>query len=160
MLAPVWVAAQPLGERVEIERLHQSGQTAVALERVERALQAEPRDASLRFLKAVMLADSGRPAEAAEIYTRLTQEFPELPEPFNNLAVLHAAEGRLDEARQALEIALRNDPAYATAHENLGDIHVRLAARAYERAGERGEALQRKLQQVRQLIAAPTARRS
>jgi tetratricopeptide (TPR) repeat protein len=66
--------------------------------------------------------------------------------------VIQAAEGRLDQAREALETALRNDPAYATAHENLGDIYVRLALREYQRAGTPGPELKRKLELTRQLV--------
>lgn len=147
-------AASGSAARNEVERLQRAGQSAEAMQRLDKALAEDPRDAELRFLKAVMLAEAGRANEAAEIYTRLTQEFPELPEPWNNLAVLQAAQGRLDEARDALEAALRNDPGYAVAQENLGDIYVRLAARAYERAGSTSPQAQRKLQLARQLVNA------
>ncbi|OYU75027.1 MAG: hypothetical protein CFE45_33535, partial [Burkholderiales bacterium PBB5] len=81
---------------------------------------------------------------------------PDLPEPYNNLAVLHASAGRLERAREALDVALRLDPAYRTAHENLGDVLVRLAQRAYEAAAAGGQsepALQAKLRLVRDLAA-------
>ncbi|MEW5835466.1 MAG: tetratricopeptide repeat protein [Pseudomonadota bacterium] len=136
----------------EIQRAFRNGDAVAALQRLDREIEAAPRDPQLRFLKGVLLAESGRSAEAADIYLRLTQEFPELPEPHNNLAVLYAADGRLDEARAALETALRNDPGYATAHENLGDVYARLALRSYERAGTLGAELQRKLQLTRQLV--------
>jgi Flp pilus assembly protein TadD len=85
----------------------------------------------------------------------MTEEFPDLPEPYNNLAVLHAADGQLDRARTLLESALRLDPGYRVAHENLGDVFVRLALRAYEAAaGPRsGAPLQSKLALTRQLAA-------
>jgi len=139
-------------ELQDIERLHRGGQAEQALQRLERALSSDPRHPELRFLKGVLLAEAGRNAEAAEIYLRLTQEYPELPEPYNNLAVLYAAEGQLDKARDALETALRNDPRYTTAHENLGDVYLRLAVRAYERAGQSTPQLQRKLQLARQWL--------
>jgi Flp pilus assembly protein TadD len=88
----------------------------------------------------------------------MTQDFPEMPEPYNNLAVLEAAAGRLDQARSLLDTALRHDPAYRTAHENLGDVLMRLAQRAYEAAsgGGRNEpGLQRKLRLVRDFNLAP-----
>jgi Flp pilus assembly protein TadD len=83
----------------------------------------------------------------------MIESFPDLPEPYNNLAVLQAAAGQLDRARALLEIALRMDPSYRTAHENLGDVFVRLAQRAYEAAsGPRSEAaLQTKLRLTREL---------
>ena len=139
----------------EIERAYRAGDQAGALQRLDRAIEAQPRDAQLRFLKGVLLAESGRNAEAVELYFRLTQEYPELPEPFNNLAVLQAALGQLEEARDSLQIALRNDPTYATAHENLGDVYVRLAMREYTRSGSRSPELQRKLELARQLATRP-----
>ena len=139
----------------DIERAWHSGDQAAAMQRLEAAVAAEPRDARLRFLQGVMYAESGRQPEAIEVYTRLTQEYPELAEPFNNLAVLYAARGELDKARDALETALRNDPAYATARENLGDVYVRLALQSYQQAGARGPQLQRKLQLARDLLATP-----
>lgn len=154
---PLMAQGTRSNERLEIERLQRAGQTVESMQRLDKALTADPRNAELRFLKAVLLAEAGKGAEAAEIYTRLTQEFPELPEPYNNLAVLQAAQGRLDEAREALETALRNDPGYAVAQENLGDIYVRLAARAYERAGTANPQVQRKLQLARQLVSPPAA---
>jgi Flp pilus assembly protein TadD len=139
----------------EIERQFRGGDQAGALQRLDQAIEAQPRDAQLRFLKGVLLAESGRGAEATEVYTRLTQEYPELPEPFNNLAVLQAAAGHLEEARDSLQTALRNDPTYATAHENLGDVYVRLAMREYNRSGNRSPELQRKLELARQLVSKP-----
>ena len=138
----------------EIQRLQRSGDTAGALQRLERAIADRPRDAQLRFLKGVILADQRREAEAMGVFQALNEEFPELPEPYNNLAVLHAAQGRIDTARELLEAALRQDPNYRAAHENLGDVFVRLAARSYERAvdpARADDALARKLQLARQL---------
>ena len=150
-------ASQPLRDTTrEIELQFRRGETAPALQRLESTLAQHPGDAALRFLKAVMLAEYGRSAEAAALLERLTQEFPDLPEPYNNLAVLQAAAGRLEPARALLESALRLDPGYRTAHQNLGDVLVRLAQRAYEAAtGPRSDAsLQNKLRLARELAAA------
>ena len=156
----LWAAASahaaPSGAP-EIERLFRQGQPTLALQRADESLAAEPQNASLRFLKGVMLSETGRAAEAITVFEQLTQDFPELPEPYNNLAVLLAASGQLDAARSALETALRHDPAYRTAHENMGDVLTRLAQRAYEAAaaGRSAEpALQRKLRLVRELSGA------
>jgi tetratricopeptide (TPR) repeat protein len=81
-----------------------------------------------------MQADLGQTDAAVAGFTALTQEYPELPEPHNNLATLHAARGDLDRARAALDEAVRAMPAYALAWDNLGDVYLRLAARAWERA--------------------------
>lgn len=132
----VLAAATPAraDEYADIQRLLRAGQSAAALARVEQGLATRPRDPQLRFLQGVALGDAGRHEEARQVYARLVEDYPELPEPHNNLAVLHAARGELDLARAALETALRLHPGYATAHANLGDVYLRLAARSWERA--------------------------
>ena len=140
----------------DIEQQFQRGEAAPALQRLEQTLRARPADAGLRFLKAVILAAAGRQAEAANLLERLTEDYPEMPEPYNNLAVLVAADGKLAQARSLLETALRLDPQYRTAHENLGDVFIRLAQRAYEAAaGPLSDAgLLTKLRLTRDLAAA------
>lgn len=136
---PAWSQSQlppqlPASDAADVERLLQGGRLAEALARVDRALADKSADAQLRFLRGVVLVEAGRGDEAAAVFERLTQDHPELPEPYNNLAVLHAAGGRYREARAALEQAIRLNPGYATAHENLGDVESRLAAESYRRA--------------------------
>lgn len=111
---------------------------AGALRAVDRALVDAPADARLRFLRGVLLARLDRRLDAIEVFERLVADFPELPEPYNNLAALHASAGDLDRARTALEQALRALPDYALARENLGDVHLRLAIRAWELARRAG----------------------
>ncbi|MGC4396188.1 tetratricopeptide repeat protein [Hydrogenophaga sp. T2] len=118
----------------EVSRLTRAGQYEQAIERAQRYLQTNARDPQMRFLVGVAQNQKGDVAAAQETYAQLTQEFPELPEPYNNLAVIHAAAGRYDEARTALEGAIRANPQYAVAHENLGDVYARLAQRAWQRA--------------------------
>jgi Flp pilus assembly protein TadD len=117
-----------------VQRLHREGQSAAALERADRYLAAQPKDAQMRFLKSVVLADAGRPAEAERELRALAEDFPELPEPHNNLAALYAAAGDFDKARASLAETLRLDPSSAAAHENLGDVYARLAEQSYQRA--------------------------
>jgi Flp pilus assembly protein TadD len=150
---PVW-GETPV-TATEIERQYRAGEPRAALQRLEQALAQRPGDAPLRFLQAVLLTEAGQSIQAARLLERMTEEFPDLPEPYNNLAVLQAANGQIDRARSLLESALRLDPTYRTAHENLGDVFVRLAQRAYEAAsGPRSEpALQTKLRLVRELAA-------
>ncbi len=71
---------------------------------------------------------------AISTFTKLTEDYPELPEPYNNLAVLYAGQGQYDKARMALEMAIRTNPSYSTAHENIGDVYARLASQAYNKA--------------------------
>lgn len=127
-------------ELQDINKLYKQGQNDKALERLESYLTSRPKDAQGpkiaqgRFLKGLILAEQGKNAEAIQIFTRLTEEYPELPEPYNNLAVLYASQGQLDKARQSLEMAISTHPGYATAHENLGDIYARMASQAYDKA--------------------------
>jgi Flp pilus assembly protein TadD len=152
-----WAAGVQAQDVPAIERLFRAGDTAQAVERAQRAIAAKPREPEMRFLLGVMLAELRRESEATEIFVKLTEEFPDLPEPYNNLAVLRAAEGRIDQARELLEAALLHDPSYPAARENLGDVFVRLALRAYERASQSGRGdsnLERKLRLTRELLRA------
>lgn len=120
----------------EVKRLHQGGQTTAAMQRAERFVASRPDDAPMRFLLGVMLADSQRNAEATEVFLKLTLDHPQLAEPHNNLAALYAFAGDYERARIALELALRANPNYAVAQENLGDVHAMLASQAYARAAK------------------------
>jgi Flp pilus assembly protein TadD len=111
-----------------------AGDMLAASAAVDRHLAVNPNDARGRFLKGVILNEQGRNNEAFEVFYFLTLDHPELAEPYNNLAVIYAARGEYDRARETLEAAVRANPQYAVAHENLGDIHARLASLAYEKA--------------------------
>lgn len=121
-------------ELQQVQKLMTAGRLPQALQRADAQLAKNPRDAQMRFVRGVILTELNRPADAREVFQRLTEEFPELPEPYNNLAVLYAGEGRLDAARAALESALAAAPNYGTAYENLGDVYLQMAADAYQRA--------------------------
>ena len=121
-------------ELQDISQLLKSGQNAQALERVNRYLVPRPKDAQGRFLKGLILAEQNKTADAIDVFTKLSQDYPELPEPYNNVAVLYASQGLYEKARQALEMSIRTHPAYATAYENLGDLYSRLASQAYDKA--------------------------
>jgi tetratricopeptide (TPR) repeat protein len=86
------------------------------------------------FMRGVILVELGKRDDAIKSFTELTEKYPNLPEPYNNLAVLYADQGQYDKARKALESAIKTHPSYATAHENLGDIYARLASEAYDKA--------------------------
>lgn len=118
----------------EVQRLYYAGQPLAAMQRADQFLSANPRDAQMRFMKGVMLADHQQPAQAMALFEKLIEDYPDLAEPYNNLAVLHAAAGDYTKARASLELALRTNPEYATAHENLGDVQAALAAQSYARA--------------------------
>jgi tetratricopeptide (TPR) repeat protein len=124
----------PPTEAEEITRLVREKDLAGALKRADAFLAKNPRDLQVRFLRGVILTDLKNTAEAVAAFESLTQDFPELPEPYNNLAVLHANQGQLELARSLLQQALTAQPNYVTAYENLGDVYVSLAADSYQRA--------------------------
>jgi Flp pilus assembly protein TadD len=141
-----------------IEKQLRRGDAAQALERLDTHLRDAPDDTRARFLRGVALSESGRDDDAIAAFTKLTEDHPELPEPYNNLAVLYAQKGLYERARQALDMALQAFPSYALAWENLGDLHVKLAGQAYEKAGQldaRNRTAARKLALTRDLLAAP-----
>ncbi len=118
----------------DISKQIKQGQYPQALEQVDKYLAGKPKDAQGRFLKGIVLTEMNKPNEAIAVFTKLTEDYPELPEPYNNLAVIYAQQKQYDKAKQALEMAIRTHPSYATAHENLGDIYARLASQAYDKA--------------------------
>jgi len=118
----------------DVQKLLSSGKNAEALQKADQYLGSKPRDPMMRFLRGISLSQAGRAPEAITAFTKLTEDFPELPEPFNNLAVLYAQQGQYDKARTALEMAIRTNPSYATAYENLGDVYAKLASQAYSKA--------------------------
>lgn len=132
-----WLACGSAAETnayTQAVELHQQGDDVAALARLDAYLGERPRDSRARFLKGVILAKQNRTQEAIDVLTALSEEYPELPEPHNNLAVLFASQGRYDDARRELEMAVRASPDYAMAYQNLGDIYAALAAQAYETA--------------------------
>jgi tetratricopeptide (TPR) repeat protein len=136
-----------------------AGQHSQALERVNKALKAKPRDPQARFLKGIIVTEQGNSKEAIEIFTKLTQDYPELPEPYNNLAVIYASQGQYEKARAALERSIRTHPSYATAYENLGDVYAKLASQAYDKAlqlDSSNSGAKNKLSLVRELVHEPT----
>ena len=118
----------------EVRKLIAAGRIKQALAFADEQLAKNPRNAQMRFVRGVILSDMNDTAAARRVFEQLTEDFPELPEPYNNLAVLYAADGQLDRARGALEMALLARPDYATAHENIGDVYLQMAADAYQRA--------------------------
>ena len=139
-------------------KLLKAGQRDQALERVNRALAQKKDDPKARFLKGIILTEQGNTREAIDIFTRLTQDYPNLPEPYNNLAVIYAGQGQYDKARSALEQSIRTHPSYATAYENLGDVYAKLATQAYDKAlqlDKSNTGAQNKLALVRDLTGGP-----
>lgn len=133
-LSAVAQTAQSSGETVEIQRLIKDGQHAQALKLIDESLAKNPKDAQMRFRRGVALSMLDRKAEALSVFQKLVEDHPEMPAPYNNMAVIYGAQGEYDKARGALERAIRTNPAYATAYQNLGDVYAQLASQAYSKA--------------------------
>ncbi len=99
-------------------------------------LEREPERPYVRLLHGILLAREDRGREAVAVMEDLRRDAPDIPEVWNNLAVLYGAEGRLDRARDVLLATLERWPDFAAAHENLGEVYAHLAHRSRERAGE------------------------
>jgi tetratricopeptide (TPR) repeat protein len=152
------VLAAPADDLREAQKLYGQGRYAPAMEKVDAYLKAQPREPQGRFLKGLILTEQKKVNEAIQVFTGLTEDFPELPEPYNNLAVLYASLGNYEKAKSALELAIHTHPSYATAHENLGDIYAQLASRAYDRAlqlDKNNTTAQVKLAMVKDIFVAP-----
>ena len=143
----------------EVSRLLEQGKAPQAAKQAEAYLKQNPADVQMRFLQGVIAAEQRQNAQAIKIFTALTRDYPSLPEPYNNLAVIYAGQNQLDKARSALESAVRNNPNYGVAYENLGDIHARLAYEAYGKAqglDGRAASVRPKLKLLRELLAPVT----
>lgn len=143
-------------ENEEVAKLYKQGNLAKALEQADIYLATRPKDAQMRFQKGLILTEQNKIADATKIFSSLSEDYPELPEPYNNLAVLYASQGQYDKARGALEMAIRTHPSYSTAHENLGDIYAKMASQAYGHAlqlDKENTAAQTKLAMIKDLFS-------
>ena len=139
----------------EVQKKMQQRDWPGALLEIDEYLQERPRDPQMRFWRARLLEVLQRRAEALAVYQQLAEEYPELPEVQNNLGVMLAASGLIDDAKRAFELALRNNPSYAIAHENLGDVLLHLARRSYlnaEKNGGQAVGINEKLQALQPVL--------
>ncbi len=152
-MSGLWAAADELQDA---NALFKQGNNAQALDKVNSYLANHPKDAKARFLLGLILTEQNKSAEAIKVFTALSEDYPELPEPYNNLAVLYASQGQYDKAKIALETAIRTHPSYAIAHENLGDIYAKLATQAYDKAlqfDKTNTTAQTKLELIKELFS-------
>lgn len=120
-------------EADDVGALLQSGRYEEALNRIDklpRDIRVQPQ---IRLYQGMSLMALNKRSEALQSFETLAADYPNMPEPFNNMAVIHAAHGRYAEARMLLEKALRADARYAVAQENIGDVYIRLANQTYAR---------------------------
>lgn len=154
-----WIPAMAMAAVPTVQDANQAfrrGNNSAALEKINSFLSANPKDAQGRFLKGLILTELNRLGDAIKVFSGLTDDYPELPEPYNNLAVLYAAQADYERAKHSLEMAIRTHPSYATAHENLGDIYAKMASQAYDKAlqlDQSNTSAQTKLALIRELFS-------
>ncbi len=120
----------------DVEKLVKARKFPEAIDLINSHLKKTPQNVQLRFLKARIQIETQDYAQAKKTLIVITQQFPELPEPYNNLAAIAANENKWIEARDYLELALKLRPSYAVASANLGEVYVRLGAQAYDDASK------------------------
>lgn len=155
---PAASGAAPAAETAEIQRLLKDGQHAQALKLIDESLSRNPKDPQMRFRRGVALSMLDRKPEALGVFQKLVEDHPEMPAPYNNMAVIYGAQGDYDKARGSLERAIRTNPAYATAYQNLGDVYAQLASQAYSKALQLDKSdatVPPKLALLRELTAGP-----
>ncbi len=151
-----WTVTAGASDPGIVQQMLREGRTAEALLTVDQVLKSRPQDLAWRFLRGVVLTEQNKLGEAEAQFLQLAAERPELPEVYNNLAVIYGRQDQFEKARQALEMSVRLQPRNALTHENLGDVYAKLAAQSYARALEQqpGHAgLPVKLALVRELFA-------
>lgn len=127
-----------------------------AIKQYDKVLASNPRNAQARFQRAWAMAQAGHDDDAIRAFSEMAQDFPELPEPHNNLGLLYAKRGDLKRAEAELLLAIDAKPDYAIAYSNLGDVYRRLAENAYGNALRRNPGDTRAAASLRQLgVAAP-----
>jgi len=134
LLSLTFAAPARANEAADIAQMFRAGEQTEAFARLDKLLANRTASPELRFLKGVLLVEVRRTSEALVVFQNLTEEFPELPEPYNNLAVLYAAAGEFEKARTALEGAIRANPGLAVDYLNRGDVYAQLARQAYQKA--------------------------
>ena len=120
-------------------QLIKEGKKSEALVYINNYLKGNPNDPQMLFWKAKILNDSYIAIEKEEgfqLYITLSDNYPELAEPHNNLGVIYAAQGDYSKAMHYFELALRANPTYSIASENLADLYAQLAATHYKNAVE------------------------
>ena len=137
LLAAALLAAASADDSAELEAarsLAAQGDPAAALSVVEEPLAADAEMPEALFLQGVLLVELRRADEARAVFERLIEVEPDLPEPYNNLAVIEAAAGDYESAVKTLRRALQTHASYRTADAALTEIYTQLASEAYSQA--------------------------
>ena len=121
----------------DIESLIQNKQWAQAQRLVQSEIDRKTsttQSPQLRLMQSQIMAGLGQNQDAIKTLQLLIQEFPELPEPYNNLGVLLAAQGQYESAADAFLTAIQARPNYKVAFQNLGDLYTAMAQQAFAKA--------------------------
>ncbi len=122
------------GVPASLSKLYKEKKWDEALLEIAEISKKNPKNVQVVFIRSRILIEQGQLEQARLVLVGLTEKFPELPEPYNNLAVLYASAGKLDLAREHLEMCLKLAPKYAIAMQNLADVYTRIAAEYYGQA--------------------------
>ena len=117
-----------------INQLIKNNQLILALEKVDQWLDLQPNAALPLFLKARILTTNGKNDQAVTIYEKVIEVEPDLPEAYNNLGLIYAAEGNLEKATRYFQLGLQTNPTYATLYQNLSTLYATRAISAYRKA--------------------------
>jgi tetratricopeptide (TPR) repeat protein len=118
----------------EIQRLIDQNSFSLAATTGDQILIEQPTNAKIQFLTAYAYQMDQQMNRAKELYEHLIQEYPELPEPRNNLAMIYLDKGNSDKASQLLIDALNTHSSYSMAYNNLGRIYRSIASATYRQA--------------------------
>jgi len=129
-----WLTSAVAATPAEVQSLLKKGELNAALKAADAGLKKDADNIELNFLRGLVLTRLERYDAAEKVFQSLIEQHPKLPEPYNNLAVVYAAQGQYDKARETLLRAINTHPSYATAYENIGDIYAKMASDAYNQA--------------------------
>lgn len=142
-----------------INGLINSGRHQAALSEINKVfkstgyIESPGEDVQLRFLEARAYSGLGQYQTALERYKDLNSKYPELPEPYNNLAALQIHLGLLDEAYESLSMAITLRPDYGFAQRNMAMVHLLKAQQSFEIAAkQRVAGAAEAAQSIRQII--------
>jgi len=134
---PAPAAATPAPESLRDRRRAEEASAAAAAA----VLEPVPEAATASYQRALAALRAKNFVEAELELEQLVLEHPEYPGPHVNLALVYLNDGRRDDARKEIELALGVDPGHAAANTQLGillreDGKFEAAEAAYRRALE------------------------
>ena len=134
----------PTQAALRINRLINAGHHDNALREIAKLKKSDGNianpttDVQLIFLEARAYAGKGDTAKAIGIYREMAYNYPELAEPWNNMAALQMKAGLPEQALESVKMALSIRPNYAIANHNIGLIYTQLANQSFNQARRQG----------------------